>query len=565
MGMNVVVIGGVACGPKAAARLRRLDPKAQITIVEQGEFISYAGCGLPYYVGGEVKDINGLLATPAGAVRNAGFFKKVKDIAVLTRTRAEAIDRSSKTVRLRDLASGAERRLAYDKLVIATGARPIRPPIEGLGLKGVYHLTRIEEALALRETVSRRKGGKALIIGAGLIGLESAEAFRSAGWDVQMVEMMEAPLLGLLDFEFARMVELALLENLVTIACHQRAERIEGDESGHCKRVITGGGACEADLVLVATGFRPNADLAREAGLAVGPCGGIAVDEAMRTSDPNILAGGDCVECRHVVTGKPVFAPMGSTANKHGRVIGDNLAGGHSAFPGVLGTTVVKVFNLNVGRTGLSEAQAAEEGFETVCGLAPGHDKAHYFPGAALVAVKVVAEKRTGKVLGVQAAGRGEAARRIDVGATAIAMGATVAQLANLDLGYAPPYAQAMDAIITAANVAENKIRGVARSVGPREVKRRIEAGEDFILLDVRTPAEFESGHIEAKQTMNLPLGELREKAQSVLPKDKDIVSLCKVSHRGYEAQRILAGMGYEKASYMDGGLFTWPYPEDIA
>ena len=564
MGMRVVVIGGVACGPKAASRLRRLDPQAEITIVEQGEYTSYAGCGLPYYVGGDVKDISGLLATPAGAVRNAGFFKKVKDIALLNRTRAESIDRARKIVRVRDLNSGAERDLPYEKLVIATGASASRPPVQGLNLKGVHQLTRIEDALALRDAVVKGKGS-VVIVGAGLIGLEAAEAFRAAGWNARIIEMMDQALPGLLDFEFARMVEHALFDNMVEIALGERIERIEGDSNGHCARVATAKKSYDADLVLLATGFRPNADLARAAGLALGPHGGIAVDDGMRTSDPAIFAGGDCVECRHLVTGKSVFLPLGSTANKHGRVIGDNLAGGESRFPGVLGTMAVKVFGLNAGRTGLSETEARAEGYDAVCGLAPGHDKAHYYPGAALVAIKVIADRKTGRILGLQAAGGGEIARRVDVAATAISLGATATQLANFDLAYAPPFAQAMDVLIAAANVAENKIRGQATWETPQEVKRRLDAGEDFVLLDVRTPLEFESGHIDARQVVSLPLGELREKAAAVLPKDKRIVALCKVSLRGYEAACALKGMGFQDVAYMDGGMFTWPYPDDVA
>jgi NADPH-dependent 2,4-dienoyl-CoA reductase/sulfur reductase-like enzyme/rhodanese-related sulfurtransferase len=563
MGKRIIVIGGVACGPKAAARLRRLDPETEITIVEQGEFISYAGCGLPYFVGGEVRELADLLQTPAGAARDAAFFKNVKNIDVLTGTRAERIDRKAKTVRVRDLASGQERGLAYDQLVIATGAQPIRPPFDGIDLDGVHYLTKIEDAVALRDASAGKKGN-VVIVGAGLIGLESAEAFRHIGWDVRIVEMLDSPMAALLDFEFSQKIEDSLFNNGVESAYNEKVVRIEGDESGHCVKVVSSGGEHDADLTLIATGFKPNSALARDAGLPVGVSGGIVVDESMRTADPDIYAGGDCVECKHLVTGKQAFIPLGSTANKHGRVIGDNLAGMRSVFPGVLGTTVVKAFDLNVGRTGLTEADAKREGFDAVCSLAPAFDKAHYYPGSALVAIKIVADRKTGRVLGAQAAGAGDAARRIDVVATAISMGATVEQLGYFDLGYAPPFAQALDAVITAAHVAGNKISGLARGVSAVDVKRRIEEEQDFVLLDVRTPNEFAVEHIDAKQVVNLPLGKLRATAAAQLPRDKEIIALCKVSLRGYEAQRILQGMGFDNVKFMDGGMFAWPYPDDL-
>lgn len=563
MAKHVVVVGGVACGPKAAARLRRLDSQVRITVVEQGEFISYAGCGLPYFLGGEIKEVDHLLATASGAVRSTGYFKTVKDIDFMVRTRVERIDRAKRIAHATSLATGEAVELPYDNLVLATGATPFRPPIQGLDLKGVSCLTRVEEAIALRESVSRKSSGQVVIIGAGLIGLEAAEAFRHAGWNVQIIEMLDYPLGGLLDEEMGRAVDNALFENMVSTAYGEKVVRIEGNEAGQCKAVVTQKASYPADMVLVATGFRPNAALAKAAGLELGATGAIAVDEHMRTSDPNIYAGGDCVECKHLVTGKPVFAPLGSTANKHGRVIGDNIAGSPSHFPGVLGTMVVKVFNLNAGRTGLGEEEALAAGFDPVCSLAPGFDKAHYYPGSMMVAMKLIVDRKSERVLGLQAFGAGEVARRVDVAVAAISMGATVNDLAAFDLGYAPPFSQAVDAILNAANVVDNKIRGFAEAVPPQKVKQMIDAGEDFVLLDVRSPLEYEAGHIDAPQAQNLPLNELRAKADA-LPRDKRIVTMCKISQRGYEAQRTLAGLGFEQVAFMDGGLFTWPYPDDI-
>lgn len=563
MGKRVVIVGGVACGPKAAARLRRLDPETQITVVEQGEQISYAGCGLPYFMGGDIKDVDHLLTTASGAMRDSAYFKTIKNIDFLTLTRAESIDREKKILRAVSVKSGESIELPYDNLVLATGARPWKPPIEGLELQGVSFLTRVDEAVALRAAVNEKKGGKAVILGAGLIGLEAAEAFRGAGWQVQILEMQEQALGSLLDEEIARSIDNALFESMVSVSFGEKALRIEDDGSGHCKAVVTEKATYPADVVLVATGFRPNVDLAKSAGLAIGSTGAIAVNDRMQTSDPAIYAGGDCVECKHLVTGEQVFVPLGSTANKHGRIIGDNIAGIESRFPGVLGTAVVKVFNLNVGRTGLTEKQAREAGFDPVCSLAPGFDKAHYYPGSVMVAIKMVADRKTQRILGLQAFGSGEIARRVDVAVAAISMKATVSDLASFDLGYAPPFSQAVDAILTAANVVDNKIKGVAHSIMPQAVKQMIEDEEDFVLLDVRSPREFEIGHIDASQTINLPIERLRAEADK-LPLDKRIITLCKISQRGYEAHKILAEMGFKDVAFMDGGMFTWPYPDDV-
>ena len=315
----------------------------------------------------------------------------------------------------------------------------------------------------------------------------------------------------------------------------------------------------DADLVLIAGGVRPNAQLASDAGLEIGPHGGIMVNERMQTSDPDIYAGGDVVESRNLITGDWAYVPLGSTANKHGRVIGTNLTGGDDTFPGILGTAIVKVFGYNVARTGLTEQQARERDYEVTSCVAPGADRPHYYPGAQQIVLKLIADTKTRRVLGSQIIGPGDVAKRIDVLTTAISMGATVDQVANLDLAYAPPYSEALDNVITAANVLRNILDGVAQKVTPGEVKARIEAGEDFLLLDVRSPQEYEAVRIEDPRVRLLPLGKLRG-SLATLPKDKPIVTFCKVSLRGYEAQRILSNAGFTNVSFMEGGISTWPY-----
>ncbi|MGB9620525.1 MAG: rhodanese-like domain-containing protein, partial [Armatimonadota bacterium] len=303
---------------------------------------------------------------------------------------------------------------------------------------------------------------------------------------------------------------------------------------------------------------------AQDAGLEIGETGAIKVNEYLQTSDPSIYAGGDCVENPHLITGKPVYVPLGSTANKHGRVLGDNVTGGSTRFEGVLGTVVFKAFDFNVGRVGLSETECARLGIPCVTALTPGPDRAHYYPTSKPMILKMVAHSKTGKLLGIQAVGRGEVVKRIDVAATAITFGIDARNVSGLDLGYAPPYSSAVDIIQHAANVIDNKLSGLAKSCSPAEVKSRLDAGNDFVLLDVRTPAEVQSEPFPDARVVHIPLGKLRERAGE-LPRDKEIVVFCKTSFRAWEAQRILEGLGFARVQFVDGGLAAWPYPRPKA
>jgi NADPH-dependent 2,4-dienoyl-CoA reductase/sulfur reductase-like enzyme/rhodanese-related sulfurtransferase len=559
MAQKVVVIGGVATGPKAAARLRRLDPTAEITIVERDDLVSYAGCGTPYYIKGDIAEFGDLIETPVGTPRDAVFFRKVKDIRVLVRTLAQKIDRDTKVVSVVRMDTGEQQDLPYDKLVLATGGTPFLPPIPGIDLKHVFTLRSPHDASAIRDAIDSGRAKRAVIVGAGLIGLEMCEALSARGLDVTVVEMFPHLLPGLLDVETAAFVARQMKAQGITGVMGEGVVALEGDHLGNVKRVVTAKQSIETDVVIMAVGVRPNDQLARDAGLEVAEKGGIIVDEYMRTSDPDIYAGGDCVLCKHLVSGQTVYVPLGSTANKHGRVIGTNLAGGKETFPGILGTAVAKHCDFNIGCTGLTEKKARELGYSVVTTLAPAPDHAHYYPGAKVIFVKLVADADTRKVLGVQVVGPGEAAKRVDVVATALRFGATVDDLATLDLGYAPPYSGALDNIIHAANIIRNKLDSIAETVSPIEVKAKMEAGDDFVLLDVRGPAEYQTMHIEDERVKLVPLGRLRESLDQ-LPRDKEIIPFCKISLRGYEAQRILDGAGFENVRFMDGGVVAWPY-----
>jgi len=550
---RIVVIGGTACGPKAAARARRCDPKADITIIEQGENLSTATCGLPYYISGVIDSGDNMVA------RGPDYFRNVMDMKVLTRTRATAIDRQAHTVEILDLETNQSSTIEYDKLVLATGSKPAVPDWPGRDLEGIFTLTGLEDAGAIRGFISQLKTKEAVIVGAGLIGLEMAEAFVALGLKVTVIEALDWALPALLDFEVAAYVEKHLRAKDIELLCGRPVTGFRGDGKGRVRSVVTGDTEIEAGLVLLSLGVRPEVSLARNAGLAIGSTGGITVNEYLQTNDPDIYAGGDCVENVHLITGEKILAPMGSTANKHGRIIGTNVTGGNETFPGVLGTAIVKVFDYNVGRVGLSELQAREAGYDTVTSLVPSNEHANYYPGSRDILVKLVAEKSGGKLLGGQVVGPGDATKRVDVLVAALSFGATVDDLANLDLAYAPPYNSALDPLHNAANVIRNKQSGYARTLTMAEVRNKLEKGEDFVLLDVRSQPEWDMQRIETRQAKLLPLPELRQRLDE-LSRDEEIVIYCLTSIRAYQAQRILDGAGFKNVRFMDGSLAAWPY-----
>jgi len=556
---RIVVIGGVACGPKAAARARRLDPNADVTIIERGDLLSYAGCGMPYYIQGEIETADELLSTPQGAVRDAAFFKNVKAIHCLGKTLAERIDLERKAVEVVSLETGEKSTIPYDKLVLATGADAFMPPLPGSDLKNVFRLNHPYDAEGIRSAVTDGCT-KAVIVGAGLIGMEVAEALATRGLKVSIVEMMQTVVPAFLDEDLAYHLESHLRSRDVSVYTGVKVDSLEGDDAGRVAAVITDRCRIDADLVLMAIGVRPNIKLARDAGLEIGETGAIRVNERMQTSAPDIFAGGDCVENTNRLTGKPCYVPLGSTANKHGRVIGDNVSGGDSVFPGVLGTVIFKAFDLSIGRVGLSVKDCVKLGIPHLVALTPGPDRAHYYPTAKPIVLKVISNADDGKLLGVQAVGMGDVAKKIDVAATALSYGAATRDLADLDLSYAPPFSSAVDLLAHASNVIDNKSRSIAAGISPSELKSKLDAAEDIVLLDVRSPQEVKGAPFDDSRVTVIPLGKLRSRLDE-LPRDKEIIAFCKISVRGYEAQRILNGEGFDNVRFLDGGLMAWPYP----
>jgi NADPH-dependent 2,4-dienoyl-CoA reductase/sulfur reductase-like enzyme/rhodanese-related sulfurtransferase len=554
MQTRIVVIGANAAGAKAASKAKRLNADAEVILIDRGNFISYGACGIPYYVSDTVAELRELMSTSAGVLREPAFFRKVKGVEVRINTEVIAIDRVARSVALLEPATGRQSSLPYDRLVLATGSSPFIPRIANVGLRNVLTVKQIEHAELLKSLAL--PGSSACIVGGGLIGLETAEALQQKGMQVTLIEMRDQLLPGVLDPEMAFLVEKQLRQQGVRVLTGCQVTGLEGKEA--VEKVCTDREVLPADLVVLAPGVTPNVGLARDCGLQIGVTGAIAVDARLCTSDPYIYACGDCCETTHLVTGKKVHIPLGSTANKQGRVVGINVAGGEARFAGVLGTSILRVFQINAGKTGLSESEARAGGFEVETVLSPAPDRAHFFPGAKPIVLKLVAERGTGRILGLQAVGEGAVDKRLDAAATAITFRATAEQLSQLDLAYAPPYSAAMDNLIVAADIMKNKLSGEARGISACELKQKCDDRHDFVLLDVRSPAEHGGIGIEGAKV--IPLGMLRERLHE-LPIDKEIVVYCKISLRGYEAQKILDAAGFPDTRFLDGGMQAWPYP----
>jgi NADPH-dependent 2,4-dienoyl-CoA reductase/sulfur reductase-like enzyme/rhodanese-related sulfurtransferase len=558
-GLRVLIVGGVACGPKVACRLKRLDPSAEITVLERGRDISYGACGMPYFISGMVDRIEALSETPVGVFRDVGFFQKVKGVDIVCQKEVIAIGRKEKTVRVRDSDSGAESTLSYDKLVLATGGRPVKPPIPGIDARGVQPLHSLRDADRLDAVLQGGNVENAVLVGAGLVGIEMAEALIEKGLNVTMIERFDWVMPALLDEEMGRLAGKHLRAKGVNLAMGSAVTEFAADGDGNLTAVKTEGGEYPADLALVAIGVRANNELAAEAGLAIAANGGILINEYCQTSDPDIYAGGDCVASPYVyaIMGKPLFAPQGSTSNKQGRVIANHIAGRVEPFPGVLGTVICKAFDFTIGRAGLSESWARDLDLDVETVLWTGPDRPHYMQGALPLAIKLVVQRENRRLLGIQVVGPGDGAKRLDVAVTAMSLGATLDQIAHLDLAYAPPYAPPIDPLLTAVHVMQNKLDEIARGVSPLVAKTKIEKGE-VTLLDVRSPQEFEQMGLPY-DVIHIPLGALRSKCDAI-SRDEEVLAFCKVSLRGYEAQRILNEKGFEKVSFIEGGLVGWPF-----
>ena len=543
--MKLVIVGGVAGGASAAARARRLSEDADIILFERGPDVSFANCGLPYYVGGEIAERDKLLVVTPERLRSRF------GLDVRTRTSVEAIDRAARTVRVRDLASGREYEEPYDKLILAPGAAPLRPPIPGIDLPGVFTLRNLQDVDRIKGRMDQGVE-RAVVVGAGFIGLELTESLVRRGVAITVVEMQDQ-VLPPFDKEMTTPIVETLLARGVTVLLGQSADGFEEASEGLVVR-LKSGRRLPAQVVILGVGVRPENKLAVEAGLDVGPRGGIRVNDHLQTTDPDIYAVGDAIEVKDFVTGEPTQVPLAGPANRQGRIAADHIFGRQGdRYRGTQGTAVVGVFDRTAALTGASEKALRRAGraYRKVY-VHPTHH-AGYYPGAESMTLKLLFDPEGGRVLGAQAVGGAGVDKRIDVLAVAIQAGMTVFDLEEAELAYAPQYGSAKDPINMAGFVASGLLRGEHPQVDVEAILDPPPGPKPFA-LDVRTPEEFAEGHIP--EAVNIPVDELRNRLGEV-PRDREVAAYCQVGQRGYLATRILLQAGFEAAN-VGGGYKTY-------
>ena len=539
--MKVVIVGGVAGGATAAARLRRLDESAEIVVFERSGYVSYANCGLPYYIGGVITDRAELtLQTPES------FWRRFR-VDMRVRHEVTAIHPDTKTVDVKNLATGEVFAESYDKLILSPGARPTQPALPGVGIDRLFTLRTVEDTLKLREFIEQHHPRSAVLAGGGFIGIELVENLRELGLDVTVVQRPKQ-LLNPLDADMAAFLHAQLRQKGVKLMLGRTVEGFAAD-GDRVSVLIKDEAPLTADMVVLAIGVTPDTGLARDAGLELGIKGSIVVNDRMETSVPDIYAVGDAVQVKHSVTGQDTLLSLAGPANKQGRIAADNICGGDSRYLGSQGSSVIKVFDMTIAATGVNEKTARQAGIDCDKVFLSPMSHAGYYPGGKVMTMKVVFEKGTYRLLGAQIVGYEGVDKRIDVLATAIHAGLTGPQLKDLDLAYAPPYSSAKDPVNMAGFMIENLSRGLVEQFFPEDVDALPRDGS-ATLLDVRTPGEYAAGHAEG--FVNLPVDDLREHLAEI-PADKPVYLICQSALRSYIACRILAQHGL-RCSHLSGG-----------
>lgn len=543
--MNYLIIGGVAGGATVAARLRRMDEKANIILFERGKYVSYANCGLPYYIGDTINNREKLFVQTA-----KGFTDRFR-IDIRTEQEVTAIRPDKKEVEIKNLSTGETYTETYDKLVLSPGAEPLRPGIEGIGSKKIFTLRNVPDTDTIKNYVNTENPKRAIVVGGGFIGLEMAENLYDLGIQVDVVEMANQ-VMAPLDFSMAAIVHRQLTDKGVGLHLEDGVSRFEEKDGGVTVH-LRSGKQIATDMVLLSIGVRPETKLAKDAGLAIGERGGIAVNDYMQTSDADIYALGDAVEVRHLVTGQPALIPLAGPANKLGRIVADNIVfGNKKKYPGSIGTSIAKVFDLTVAAAGANAKLLQQNNIPYISSYTHGASHAGYYPGAVPLSIKILFAPENGKLLGAQIVGFNGVDKRIEMLAQVIQRGGTVHDLAELEHAYAPPYSSAKDPVNMAGFVAENILNKKSRIIQWRELA---ELPADTIRIDVRTHDEYKLGTIPG--FINIPVDELREHLDE-LPKEKPIVVTCAVGLRGYLAYRILVQNGFKHVRNLSGGYKTW-------
>ena len=543
--MNYLIIGGVAGGATVAARLRRMDEKANIILFERGKYVSYANCGLPYYIGDTINNREKLFVQTA-----KGFTDRFR-IDIRTEQEVTAIRPDKKEVEIKNLSTGETYTETYDKLVLSPGAEPLRPSIEGIGSKKIFTLRNVPDTDTIKNYVNTENPKRAIVVGGGFIGLEMAENLHDLGIQVDVVEMANQ-VMAPLDFSMAAIVHRQLTDKGVGLHLEDGVSRFEEKDGGVTVH-LRSGKQIATDMVLLSIGVRPETKLAKDAGLAIGERGGITVNDYMQTSDADIYALGDAVEVRHLVTGQPALIPLAGPANKQGRIVADNIVfGNKEKYPGSIGTSIAKVFDLTVAAAGANAKLLQQNNIPYISSYTHGASHAGYYPGAVPLSIKILFAPENGKLLGAQIVGFNGVDKRIEMLAQVIQRGGTVHDLTELEHAYAPPYSSAKDPVNMAGFVAENILNKKSRIIQWRELA---ELPADTIRIDVRTHDEYKLGTIPG--FINIPVDELREHLDE-LPKEKPIVVTCAVGLRGYLAYRILVQNGFKHVRNLSGGYKTW-------
>ena len=533
--MDILVIGGVAAGTKTAAKLKRENRDYNVTIITMGKDISYAGCGLPYYVGGVIENKESLI------VNTPENFEKLTQVKVITNTEALKINRDSKIVSTKNVVTNEEKEFKYDKLVIATGADPIKPNLDGINLKGVYYVRTPEDAIKLRDIIENDEIKRAVVVGGGFIGLEIAENLLENNIKTTVIDASESIPPGF-DKEISLYLQEKLIDNGIMVLTNEKVVSIIGDEK--VSKIKTDKRVIKADLVIMSVGIKPNTKIAEECGLNLEDNKTISVDYNMQTSDENIFAVGDCASVKNIITNKVTWSPMGSSANKEGRCVARTIAGKESKFKGVLGTSIVKLLDINAARTGLTEEEAISLGYNTESVIVPLDDKAHYYPGAGLLFIKLIADIDSEKILGAQVFGKGSVDKQIDTVATAIHFGGKLSDLQDLDLAYAPPFSTAISPLGHAANVLLNKITEGVKIVRFEDF---IENKDSYKIVDVNKVPTLENA-------LYLDLSSIDGKIENLNYDDK-ILLVCARGKRAYLTYNRMKYYGYKDVNILEGGL----------